>query len=96
MIIYPAIDLQNGKVVRLTKGDLTAPTVYGDDPAAQAQVFENLGFQWLHVVDLDGARDGSPSDASVVRSILKSVAMPVQLGGGIRTRAHIDHGMPAG
>lgn len=96
MIIYPAIDLQNGKVVRLYKGDLTAPTVYNDDPAAQAAVFQNLGFRWLHVVDLDGARDGAPSDPSIVRSILKCVNIPVQLGGGIRTRAHIDHWLEAG
>ncbi len=96
MIIYPAIDLQDGKVVRLYKGDLTTPTIYNDNPAQQAETFEKEGFQWIHVVDLDGAKNGMPSDASIVRNILKSVDIPVQLGGGIRTRAHIEHWLDAG
>lgn len=96
MIIYPAIDLQNGKVVRLYKGDLTTPTIYNDNPSDQAKTFEKEGFQWIHVVDLDGAANGMPSDASIVRSILQSVDIPVQLGGGIRTHAHIEHWLEAG
>lgn len=96
MIIYPAIDLQDGKVVRLYKGDLTTPTIYNENPSDQARTFEKEGFQWIHVVDLDGAANGMPSDASIVRKILESVSIPVQLGGGIRTRAHIDHWLEAG
>lgn len=96
MIIYPAIDLQNGKVVRLYKGDLTSATIYNDNPAQQAKTFQQEGFQWIHVVDLDGAANGMPSDASVVRHILEAVDIPVQLGGGIRTHAHIEHWMNAG
>jgi phosphoribosylformimino-5-aminoimidazole carboxamide ribotide isomerase len=96
MIIYPAIDLQGGKVVRLYKGDLTTPTIYNENPAEQAKTFEEQGFQWIHVVDLDGAANGAPTDASVVRSILNDVHIPVQLGGGIRSAAHIEHWIEAG
>ena len=91
MIIYPAIDLQNGKVVRLYKGDLTSATIYNENPVEQAQKFVSEGFGWLHVVDLDGAANGIPTDASIVRDILHHIDIPVQLGGGIRTHAHIEH-----
>lgn len=96
MIIYPAIDLQKGKVVRLYKGDLTSATIYNDDPTDQAKIFEGQGFEWIHVVDLDGAAGGAPSEASIIRNILKTVNIPVQLGGGIRSHAHIDHWIDAG
>lgn len=84
MILFPAIDLKEGRCVRLKQGDMGQATVFNDDPAAQAATFEAQGFQWLHVVDLDGAFAGKPMNAAAVESILKRVAFPVQLGGGIR------------
>lgn len=84
MILYPAIDLKGGSVVRLRQGDMAQATVYGSDPAAQAASFEADGFEWLHVVDLDGAFAGASVNAAAVEGILASVKMPVQLGGGIR------------
>ncbi|MGE5202929.1 MAG: 1-(5-phosphoribosyl)-5-[(5-phosphoribosylamino)methylideneamino]imidazole-4-carboxamide isomerase [Acidobacteriota bacterium] len=90
MILYPAIDLKGGQCVRLLKGDMRAVTVFNDDPATQARSFEAAGFRWLHVVDLDGAVAGAAGNASAVERILASVAIPVQLGGGIRNRAQIE------
>jgi len=84
MILFPAIDLKEGRCVRLKQGDMAQATVFNDDPAAQAADFERQGFQWLHVVDLDGAFAGKPMNAAAVEAILKRVAFPVQLGGGIR------------
>ncbi len=84
MILFPAIDLKNGQCVRLRQGDMDRATVFSDDPAAQAAAFEAQGFQWLHVVDLDGAFAGKPMNAAAVEAILARVAFPVQLGGGIR------------
>ena len=84
MILFPAIDLKNGQCVRLKQGDMDQATVFNDDPAAQAAAFEAQGFQWLHVVDLDGAFAGKPMNAAAVEAILERVAFPVQLGGGIR------------
>ena len=84
VILFPAIDLKNGQCVRLKQGDMDQATVFNDDPAAQAAAFEAQGFQWLHVVDLDGAFAGKPMNAAAVEGILKRVAFPVQLGGGIR------------
>ena len=84
MILFPAIDLKEGRCVRLKQGDMAQATVFNDDPAAQAAEFEAQGFQWLHVVDLDGAFAGKPMNAAAVEAILKRVAFPVQLGGGIR------------
>jgi phosphoribosylformimino-5-aminoimidazole carboxamide ribotide isomerase len=84
VILFPAIDLKNGQCVRLRQGDMDRATVFNDDPAAQAAVFEEQGFQWLHVVDLDGAFAGKPMNAAAVEAILARVAFPVQLGGGIR------------
>lgn len=84
VILFPAIDLKNGQCVRLKQGDMDQATVFNDDPAAQAAAFEAQGFQWLHVVDLDGAFAGKPMNAAAVEAILKRVAFPVQLGGGIR------------
>ncbi len=89
MILFPAIDLKNGQCVRLQQGDMDRATVFNDDPAAQASAFEAQGFQWLHVVDLDGAFAGKPMNASAVEGILAKVAFPVQLGGGIRDMATV-------
>lgn len=96
MIIYPAIDLKDGKCVRLYKGDMTRDTVYNDDPAAQAGEWAKCGFSWLHIVDLDGAVGGNPVNHSAVRSIIKSVDIPVQLGGGIRNMKQIEHWLQEG
>ena len=84
MILFPAIDLKEGRCVRLKQGDMAQATVFNDDPAAQAAAFEAQGFQWLHVVDRDGAFAGKPMNAAAVEGILARVAFPVQLGGGIR------------
>ncbi len=85
MIIFPAIDLKNGQCVRLYKGDMKQVTVFNDNPAAQAKEFENLGFKFLHIVDLDGAIAGSSANEKSVCEILKSTNIPIQLGGGIRS-----------
>ncbi len=90
MILFPAIDLKGGAVVRLTRGLMDSATTYGDDPAAQAQKFARQGFSWLHVVDLDGAFAGTPRNAAAVQAILAAVDLPVQLGGGIRDEARIE------
>ena len=85
MILYPAIDLKGGKCVRLLRGEMESATVFNDDPAAQAKSFEDQGFDYLHVVDLDGAFAGKPMNAAAVDSVLASLTkMRVQLGGGIR------------
>ncbi len=90
MIIYPAIDLKDGKCVRLHKGDMDAATIYNEDPAAQARDWALAGFSWLHVVDLNGAIDGQPVNVEAVRGILKAADLPVQLGGGIRNLKQIE------
>lgn len=87
MILYPAIDLKNGACVRLLRGDMTRATVFNDDPAAQARAFAAAGFEWLHVVDLDGAVEGRAVNLDAVAAILDAVNLKVQLGGGIR---HLD------
>ena len=84
MILFPAIDLKDGKCVRLRQGEMEQTTVFNTDPVAQAQSFEAQGFEWLHVVDLDGAFAGRPVNAQAVEAIVKTVNIPVQLGGGIR------------
>ncbi len=84
MILFPAIDLKNGQCVRLEQGDMARATVFNLDPAAQAKSFGAQGFEYLHVVDLDGAFAGKPMNAQAVEAMLKAVTMPVQLGGGIR------------
>lgn len=96
MILYPAIDLKDGQCVRLFKGDMAQATVFGDDPAAQAQQFAEAGCQWLHLVDLNGAFAGHPVNGSAVEAILGAVDVPVQLGGGIRDRATIDSWLSKG
>lgn len=90
MILFPAIDLKDGRCVRLARGEMAAATVFNDDPAAQAKTFQAQGFRCLHLVDLNGAFAGRPVNAAAVEAILKSVAIPVQLGGGIRDLATIE------
>lgn len=90
MILYPAIDLKQGQVVRLRQGDMDQATVYGIDPASTAQGFELAGFEWLHVVDLDGAFAGTSINLNAVEAILDCVEIPVQLGGGIRDMEAVD------
>lgn len=90
MILFPAIDLKDGACVRLKLGDMEQATVYNPDPAAQARVFEEQGFEWLHVVDLNGAFAGQSVNGAAVEAILKATKNPVQLGGGIRTLDHIE------
>lgn len=86
MIVFPAIDLKQGQVVRLAEGDMARATVYGDDPAAQAMLFAEAGSQFLHVVDLDGSFAGRAENRSAVEAIVETFPGHVQLGGGIRTR----------
>lgn len=90
MIFFPAIDLKEGRCVRLRQGEMASATVFNDDPAAQAASFAAAGCSWLHVVDLDGAFAGRPMNAAAVIAILAAVRMPVQLGGGIRDLATIE------
>lgn len=90
MIIFPAIDLKAGQVVRLAEGDMARATVYGDDPAGQAERFANAGAEWIHVVDLDGAFAGESVNGLAVRRIVQAFRGNVQLGGGIRSRAAIE------
>ncbi len=90
MILFPAIDLKNGEAVRLQQGDMARATVFNRDPAAQALAFERQGFEYLHIVDLDGAFAGKPMNAQAVERILAAVKIPAQLGGGIRDRATIE------
>ncbi len=90
MILFPAIDLKNGEAVRLQQGDMARATVFNRDPAVQARAFARQGFEYLHIVDLDGAFAGKPMNAAAVEHVLDAVNIPVQLGGGIRDRATID------
>ncbi len=83
-MIIPAIDIQGGEAVRLLKGDYSQKTVYNKDPAAQARVFEEMGAEYIHIVDLDGAKYGSAINFNVIKKIRESVSVPLQLGGGIR------------
>ena len=96
MILFPAIDLKDGKCVRLKLGDMEQATIFNDSPAAQAKSFEDQGFEYLHVVDLNGAFAGESVNGAAVEDILKSVKFPVQLGGGIRTLAHIESWLSKG
>lgn len=96
MIIFPAIDLKNGQCVRLFKGNMEKVTIFNDNPAAQAKEFESFGFKYLHIVDLDGAIAGRSANEQSVREILKSVTIPTQLGGGIRSIAAIEKWLELG
>jgi phosphoribosylformimino-5-aminoimidazole carboxamide ribotide isomerase len=84
LILFPAIDLKDGRCVRLKQGEMSQATVFNDDPAAQARAFESQGFQYLHIVDLNGAFEGKPVNAAAVEAILEAITIPTQLGGGIR------------
>lgn len=90
MILFPAIDLKDGVAVRLQQGDMARATIFHRDPAAQARVFEQQGFEYLHIVDLDGAFAGKPVNAAAVDRILESISIPVQLGGGVRDTATVE------
>ncbi|WP_180899361.1 1-(5-phosphoribosyl)-5-[(5-phosphoribosylamino)methylideneamino]imidazole-4-carboxamide isomerase [Martelella soudanensis] len=96
MILFPAIDLKDGQCVRLKLGDMEQATIYNPDPAAQAKAFEDQGFSWLHVVDLNGAFAGETVNGAAVDAILKATNNPVQLGGGIRSLAHIENWLSRG
>ena len=90
MILFPAIDLKDGECVRLRRGEMAQATVFNDDPGAQARQFQDLGFDFLHVVDLNGAFEGKPVNAGAVADILQNISIPVQLGGGIRDLETIE------
>lgn len=90
MIFYPAIDLKDGRCVRLRLGNMEDCTVYNDDPVAQAREFADAGCEWLHLIDLNGAFAGKPINAEAVEAILAAVEIPVQVGGGIRDLATIE------
>lgn len=94
--LYPAIDLKDGQCVRLLRGEMDQATVFSDSPADQAHAFREAGFTHLHVVDLNGAFEGKAVNRAAVEAILKATDAPVQLGGGIRTRAQIDAWLEAG
>ncbi len=96
MILYPAIDLKDGQCVRVVRGDLATATVFNNDPAAQAKVWAAAGFDWLHVIDLNGSVAGRAINREAIEAILKSVSIPVQLGGGIRTLADVEGWIEAG
>lgn len=96
MILFPAIDLKDGKCVRLKLGEMSQATVFNDDPAAQARTFESQGFQYLHIVDLNGAFKGEPVNAAAVDAILDAIDIPVQLGGGIRDFETIERWLSKG
>ena len=96
MILYPAIDIRGGKAVRLTHGRFDAETVYHDDPLAAAQAWVDAGARYLHVVDLDGARQGSPASIEHLRRIVAGTGVPIQYGGGLRTPAAVREALRAG
>jgi len=96
MIVYPAIDLRGGRCVRLFQGEFDQETVYGDDPVAVARRWQAAGARWLHVVDLDGAREGRPVQSGLVEAICRAVDIPVQVGGGLRDAAAVDTVLAAG
>jgi phosphoribosylformimino-5-aminoimidazole carboxamide ribotide isomerase len=96
VILFPAIDLKEGIAVRLEQGDMARATIFHRDPAAQAHAFEQQGFQYLHIVDLDGAFAGKPMNAAAVDRILETVSIPVQLGGGIRDTATVESWLDKG
>ncbi len=94
--VIPAIDIRGGRCVRLTQGDYARETVYADDPAAVARRWQEAGAQWLHVVDLDGARQGRPINLAAIQQVLASVLIPVQVGGGLRQMAAVEEYLQMG
>lgn len=96
MIVYPAIDLKDGVCVRLLRGDMDRATIFNADPAQQARDFQEAGFQWLHLVDLNGAMEGRSVNTDAVLSVIQAIDIPVQLGGGIRNMEVLDQWFEAG
>lgn len=96
LTLYPAIDLKDGHCVRLVRGEMDQATIFGADPGAQAKAWQDAGFSWVHVVDLNGAFAGHTVNQAAVKSILASVTIPVQLGGGLRDMASINFWLEAG
>jgi len=96
VILFPAIDLKDGQCVRLEQGDMARATVFNRDPAAQAKIFAAQGFEYLHVVDLDGAFAGKPMNAAAVERIVNAISIPLQLGGGIRDTATVESWLAKG
>ena len=96
MILFPAIDLKDGRCVRLERGEMASATVFNDDPAAQAKAFATAGFQWLHCVDLNGAFEGRSANAEAVKRVRAAISLPIQLGGGIRDLRGIEAWLSAG
>ena len=96
MILFPAIDLKDGRCVRLERGELESATVFNDDPAAQARAFAEAGFEWLHCIDLNGAFEGRSANAEAVQAIRAAVKLPIQLGGGIRDMKGVESWLAAG
>jgi phosphoribosylformimino-5-aminoimidazole carboxamide ribotide isomerase len=96
VILFPAIDLKDGRCVRLVRGEMATATVFNDEPAAQARQFAASGFRWLHLVDLDGAFAGRSVNGAAVAAIRAAVDLPIQLGGGIRDRAAIEQWLELG
>ena len=96
MIIYPAIDLKEGRCVRLYQGDFAQETVVNPDPVKQAIAFENAGAKALHIVDLDGALSGDLTNLKVIQAILAAITIPIQVGGGIRSMAQVARYLDAG
>lgn len=96
MILFPAIDLKDGRCVRLERGDMASATVFNDDPAAQARAFAEAGFAWLHCVDLNGAFKGHSANADAVKAIRAATSLPIQLGGGIRDMKGVECWLAAG
>ena len=90
MIIFPAIDIKDGRCVRLTQGRFDQVSIYNDNPAEVARLWESMGAQYIHLVDLDGAKDGSPASRDMVKSVIDAVDIPVQVGGGIRSLERAD------
>lgn len=96
MILFPAIDLKDGHCVRLKRGEMADATVFNDDPAAQARLFERDGFSWLHCVDLNGAFEGRSANSDAIRAIRAAITLPIQLGGGIRDMKAVEGWLAAG
>jgi len=96
MILIPAIDLKGGKVVRLFQGDFSKEKVYGDNPLTYAKHFEKIGAKRLHIVDLDGAKEGRPVHKDLILSLVKEICIPVQVGGGIRTEEDVSSYLEGG
>ena len=96
MILFPAIDLKDGRCVRLERGEMESATVFNDDPAAQARAFAEVGFEWLHCIDLNGAFEGRSANAEAIQAIRAAVKLPIQLGGGIRDMKGVETWLGAG